>query len=604
MSNEDEAGARRVVPIHEARLKSRPGEQGNAEMEILDAQQWGDGRFELRRSGVWFCRLEGAQVVSEIWLSGLVRVLAKVRSFRSNSWGRLLGWYDDDAHRHLWVMPAALLQGDGGDVRRALADEGLEVGYGRKSRELLLIYLGCWKTDRRARCVDRLGWNGSVYVLPDSNIGETTDEPLVFQSQEPVALSAVLDVAGTPESWRSQVADLARGNSRLLLAIAAAFAGPLLEIAGETGAGFHLRGVSSVGKTTALLVGASVWGNPKNVVGTWRATDNGLEGCALLHHDRLMVLDEISQVEPRAAAHIAYMLLNGAGKLRASRTGGARDTKTWKLLLLSSGEQSLAAKLAEDRRRSTAGQELRLLDVPADAGAGLGLFDKLNSFANGAELAVELRQRTAMHHGAVARAFIERVVADRDGVRSYIAVARQSFAEDWARPTDSSQVGRALSKFSLVAAGGELATKFGLTGLSIGECAEGVGLCFDAWRNEFTAEPASNREGAEALATVRAFIERHGGSRFVNLDRDLASQEHLRDRVGFTETVGTSRRWLFLREPFRQDVCAGLDHHVVVQALTDAGWLRRTSIRDATTKETLPGLGRVRVYAVVVPEDV
>ena len=42
-----------------------------------------------------------------------------------------------------------------------------------------------------------------------------------------------------------------KGNSRMVFALSVAFAGPLIEPAGEDSGGFHLRGVSSTGKSTA-----------------------------------------------------------------------------------------------------------------------------------------------------------------------------------------------------------------------------------------------------------------------------------------------------------------------------------------------------------------
>ena len=43
---------------------------------------------------------------------------------------------------------------------------------------------------------------------------------------------------------------------------------------------------------------------------------------------------------------------------------------------VSTGEVSIASKVEEDRnRRARAGQEVRILDIPADAGQGYGAFD-------------------------------------------------------------------------------------------------------------------------------------------------------------------------------------------------------------------------------------
>ncbi len=189
---------------------------------------------------------------------------------------------------------------------------------------------------------------------------------------------------GTVESWQEHVARYAIGNSRLGLALSTAFAAPLLYPTGSESGGFHFRGGSSTGKTTALHVAGSAWGGGgiRGFIRTWRATSNGLEGVAALHCDALLCLDEIGQVDGRDAGQIAYMLANGQGKTRAGRSGETRPAAEWRLLFLSSGEISLADKIAEDGRgrRIAAGQEVRIVDIAADAGAGLGIFENLHGF--------------------------------------------------------------------------------------------------------------------------------------------------------------------------------------------------------------------------------
>jgi hypothetical protein len=61
------------------------------------------------------------------------------------------------------------------------------------------------------------------------------------------------------------------------------FAGLLLEIAAEDSGGFHLRSNSSSGKTTALNVAASVWGDARDYCLLWRATSNVTHHCELGH---------------------------------------------------------------------------------------------------------------------------------------------------------------------------------------------------------------------------------------------------------------------------------------------------------------------------------
>jgi len=106
------------------------------------------------------------------------------------------------------------------------------------------------------------------------------------------------------------------GNPILLLSVSASFAAPLLLKAKQQsagGGGIHLIGKSSNGKTTALQVAASVWGGP-GYVRAWRATANGLEATAAALNDSLIVLDEISECDPREIGAIIYALANGQGK--------------------------------------------------------------------------------------------------------------------------------------------------------------------------------------------------------------------------------------------------------------------------------------------------
>jgi hypothetical protein len=320
--------------------------------------KYGGGRFEVSSRGVYFVGSDkDGNEPAPRWACSPLAVIAKTRDAKSGEWGRLLEWHDDDEVRHQWAMPLELLQGDGCDVRRELARLGLSIAPGKAARDLLASYLQVWPVKARARCVERLGWHGAVYVTPAESIGQN-DEIVVFQNAH--AIEPALSVAGTAEEWREAVGMLASGNSRLVFALAVAFAGPLIGIVGEDSGGFHFRGISSSGKSTALKVAASVWGDPNAYPRLWRATANGLEGLAALHNDGTLILDELSQIDPREAGEAAYLLANGQGKARASRSGTARQSARWRLLFLSAGEESLAALMARSGRKANAGQEIAL----------------------------------------------------------------------------------------------------------------------------------------------------------------------------------------------------------------------------------------------------
>ena len=53
----------------------------------------------------------------------------------------------------------------------------------------------------------------------------------------------------------------------------------------------------------------------------------------------------------------------------------------WRLLFLSAGEVGLAQHIRDAGKKSKAGQAVRLVDIPADAGQGHGIFDTLHGFS-------------------------------------------------------------------------------------------------------------------------------------------------------------------------------------------------------------------------------
>jgi putative DNA primase/helicase len=372
---------------------------------------FGNGHFLTNAKGVFYISKDGeGNDRPAKWICSPLHVVAKTRDGRNSEWGRQLEWCDDDGKLHRWPMPLELLEGDGTDVRRELARLGLQISSNQSERGLLAAYIKGVPVEARARCVERLGWDEGVFVLPAGAVGES-EELSVFQNSH--AVDPAYSVVGTVADWRNSVAGLAKGNSRLTFAISVAFAGALADITGEDSGGFHLRGASSSGKSTALLVAASVWCNPSKYVRLWRGTVNGLEGMAVMHNDGLLILDEISQIDPSAAGDAAYMLANGQGKVGAQRNGLARPPQRWRLFFLSAGEESLTSIMARAGKRTSAGQEIRLAHIEADAGAGMGIFEDIHGHQSAAAIAGAIKTASDKNYGAVGLAWLENVAKNR-----------------------------------------------------------------------------------------------------------------------------------------------------------------------------------------------
>jgi uncharacterized protein (DUF927 family) len=201
---------------------------------------------------------------------------------------------------------------------------------------------------------------------------------------------------------------------------------------------------------------------------TWRATANGLEAVAAENSDGLLVLDEISQANAREVDQVVYMLANNAGKARASRAGGARRQFNWRLLFLSTGEVPAEAKLPEVRLRTRPGQDVRMIDLSADAGANMGVFQNLYDFPSTAAFAEHLRAAASSCCGTAGPAYLDQLAHERAGdpeaLKATLRALCQSFMHAHVPSDADGQVHSVAKRFALIGAAGELATAYDITG--------------------------------------------------------------------------------------------------------------------------------------------
>lgn len=467
-------------------------------------------------------------------------------------------------------------------------------------------------------CTDRVGWHGPVYVLPSGSIGATEGRRYVFQSES--GMEDTFRRLGTLADWQSSVAALCAGNSRMVFAVCCAFAGPLLRLAGMESGGFHFRGVSSMGKTTALKVAASVWGRP-SYMQRWRTTDNALEATAVQHCDGLLILDEFGQLDPRVAGECAYMLANDQEKGRATRGGLARKRRTWRVLFLSSGEVSLADHMAEAGKRTRAGMEVRMVDVPLDAGGGMGGVENVHGLPGAADLADAIVGAAARQYGTAGRAWLEWACVQHAQLPERLVSLVERYRAQVVPESASEQVRRVGSRFALVAAAGELATEAGITGWTAGEAVRAASRCFNAWLG--ARGHMDNGEDASMLRQVRRFLELNGEGRFTwwhramddhtpkTLNRagfrrllgddgkpvksDADHQREYGERISAADAERAQVEYVVLREVFQREVCLGFDAAAVAKLLQRRGHLVHETDR-LTVKHRLPGIGKAACY--------
>lgn len=529
-----------------------------------------------------------------VWICSPLYITASTRDELGGEWGRLLEWTDRDGRAHRWAMPCEMLAGSGEELRGAVLRGGVEITSHPHERRRLADYIAWSRPAITARAVTRTGWHGSAFVYPHRTEGDTEAEPIFYQSAHVEGVR--LGVGGTLEGWRASIATPAAGNSRLVLALSAAFAAPCLGLLRAEGGGLHFKGESSTGKSTAVYAAASAWGPPA-YVRSWRSTANALEGIATQHSDLLVCLDELRELpNVKDAGPVAYMLANGQGKGRANRDGTARAAASWRVLYLSTGEIGLSDLIAEGGGRTYAGQEVRVLDIPADAGAKLGMFERLPQGMKAGAFADALKDAAGTHYGHAGPAFVAELASRHGEAREALRMARDAIAATLAPADAAGQVRRVAQRFALVAAAGELATEYGLTGWTEGEAAQAAAVCFRAWLD--ARGTAGAAEPAAMLAQVRRFLEAHGESRFAPMDQ--TDNRATINRAGFRREAadGSGTEFLVLREAFKVELCKGFDNRAVAKALAEAGALKPDNDGSTTRPERLPEFGLTRCYVI------
>lgn len=570
-----------VVPLHPVR-----------DDETGKGQDMPEG-FEIR--GKRLCALatvgRGDDAHQEwIPISSPVRVLAETSDEHGRGYGRLLAWQDSAGRERQWAMPVrSLVPRNGEEVFAALLDAGLPFISLDHKRKLAAYLMAC-RPDKRITCVERTGWHGRAYVLPQGSMGPDADG-VILQTAGYAAND--FTERGTLAEWQQGVAALAVGNSRLCFALSLAFAAPLLSLVGMEGGGFHVRGESTDGKTTIMKAAASVYGNPDRYSQTWRATGNAIEGIASRRNDALLCLDELGELDGREAGQVAYMLANGQGKGRSKQDGELRERKAWRLLFMSTGELSLEDHAASAGQRTQAGMEVRTIQIPSDTGHH-GAFEWLHGMAGGRTFADTIKENAERQHGTAFRALVAGLAADMEQHREHLRSEIQRIAAELTPQGAGNQVGRAINRFALVAAAGELATRLGVTGWPEGEAMRAVRVCLKAWLAE--RGHLGNKEDAATLEQVRGFVTAHQYTRFADW---FDANHRPANMVGYrkVESDGVS---FFVLPPGWAEITKGRDPKRAAHLCLEAGYLLTGKDKKRLQRlSRLPGMGKaVRVYVL------
>ena len=232
-------------------------------------------------------------------------------------------------------------------------------------------------------------------------------EDLVFDGDASFKnLYSCVQPKGSYTEWYQIALECRKMSVTARILLAASFASPLLSIVGSLPFFVHLWGVDSgTGKTVALMLAASVWGNPAvgSYVQTFNGTQVGQERTAAFLNHLPMCLDELQLTKnSKGQSNFdVYQLAQGVGRARGKKQGGVDMVPTWSCCFLTTGESPITSGSAG------AGAVNRVIDIECTAGQV--------AIKDGHRIANKLKQ----HYGWAGQDFVEKIY-ESDAVQEQI----------------------------------------------------------------------------------------------------------------------------------------------------------------------------------------
>ena len=203
---------------------------------------------------------------------------------------------------------------------------------------------------------------GRFGYIPDEGFSPFVDGLIFDGDANFKAMFQTVRSRGSEAKWLETAAEVREMSTTAKIILAASFASVLLEPLNCLPFFVHLWGVDSgTGKTVALMVAASVWGDPAvgAYVKTFDGTVVGMEKTAAFLNNLPFCLDELQLAKDSKGRTTfdVYKLAQGVGRTRGNRSGGVDLTPTWRNCILTTGESPLTGTA------SGAGAVNRVIDI-------------------------------------------------------------------------------------------------------------------------------------------------------------------------------------------------------------------------------------------------
>lgn len=189
----------------------------------------------------------------------------------------------------------------------------------------------------RVKSVSRLGWVKDEFIPFSDKI--IFDGALAYKDN----YRAITSPIGNYDDWKKEIQKV-RKNKIVRLITNASFASPMLEFTGSLPFVVLLWGGTGFGKTVALNVAASVWGNPngEGLINSLDSTKNYSYRTMAMFHDITAFFDELQNYEG-SKNKLVMTITQGVDRGKADKDKGNKKKETWKNVAIFTGEDSISS---------------------------------------------------------------------------------------------------------------------------------------------------------------------------------------------------------------------------------------------------------------------
>ena len=229
-----------------------------------------------------------------------------------------------------------------------LANTGIEVNE-NNAKDLIIYFSSVLQMNTEViplnNGITHLGWTEDGFVPYIKNYKFDGDKSFegVFKD---------IKSKGDYELWKEKIVELRHTNEIIHFIVAAGFASVLIEKIHINPFIVHLWGKSGTGKTVALMIAMSIWGNPGigHLVKNLNSTNVGLERLSAFLNNLPFAGDELQAIKNKYSdfSELVYSLTQGEGKSRGTVDGGIQEQLKWNCLYLTTGEEPITFETSKE----------------------------------------------------------------------------------------------------------------------------------------------------------------------------------------------------------------------------------------------------------------